>query len=120
MIGGGMRQVGIIVAAGLVALRTMINRLKEDHDSAHRLAQGLAHFPGITVIRPEISTNIVMFELSANIPASNFVERLNNRGVKVGYRGGQRCRAVTHRMINIADIDEALNRIEAGVKEISG
>ena len=98
----------------------MINRLEDDHDSAHYLAQELSLFPGITVLRPEIMTNIVMFDLSTNISASDFVERLNNRGVRVGYRGGQRCRAVTHRMVDMADISEALNRIEAVIKEMGG
>lgn len=118
MIGGGMRQAGIIAAAGIVALKTMINRLKEDHDNARHLAQGLARIPDITIPRPEIQTNIVMFESSPNVSGSDFIERLNDYGVKVGYHGGQKFRAVTHRMVNTADIDEALTRIETCVKKV--
>jgi len=113
MIGGGMRQAGVIASAGIVALKTMIGRLKEDHDNAHHLAHGLASIPDITVASPEVQTNIVMFELASNVPGLDFAERLKDYGVKVGYRGSQKFRAVTHRMVNTADIDEALNRIEA-------
>ena len=112
-----MRQAGVIAAAGIVALKTMIGRLKEDHDNARHLAHGLARIPDITMPGPEIQTNIVMFELSSNISGSDFVERLNDYGVKVSYRGGQNFRAVTHRMVNTADIDEALTRIETCVKK---
>ncbi len=118
MIGGGMRQAGIIAAAGIVALKTMISRLKEDHDNARYLAQGLARIPDITIPHPEIQTNIVMFELSPNVSGSDFIERLNDYGVKVGCHGGQKFRAVTHRMVNTADIDEALTRIETCVKKM--
>ena len=118
MIGGGMRQAGVIAAAGIVALKTMISRLKEDHDNARHLAHGLARLPNIIIPRPEIQTNIVMFELSPNVSGSDFIERLNDYGVKVSYRGGQKFRAVTHRMVNTADIDEALTRIETCVKKM--
>lgn len=118
MIGGGMRQAGVIAAAGTVALKTMISRLQEDHDNARHLAHGLARIPDITIPRPEIPTNIVIFELPSNVSGSDFVERLNGYGVKVGYRGGQKFRAVTHRMVNTADIDETLTHIETCVKKI--
>jgi len=119
MIGGGMRQAGVIAAAGIVALNTMISRLKEDHDNARHLAHGLTRMPNITLTHPETQTNIVIFELSSNITGSNFHERLNNYGVKVTYLGSQKFRAVTHRMVNTADIDEALTRIETGVKKMA-
>ncbi len=118
MIGGGMRQGGVIAAAGIVALKTMISRLKEDHDNARQLAHGLARIPSINIPRPEIRTNIVVFELSSNVYGSDFVERLNDHGVKVIYFGGQKFRAVTHRMVNTADIDETLTRIETYVKKM--
>lgn len=113
-----MRQAGVIAAAGIVALKTMISRLKEDHDNARHLAQGLARIPSITIPRPEIQTNIVMFESPSNVPGSDFAARLNDYGVKVTYRGGQKFRAVTHRMVNTADIDEALTRTETCVKKM--
>jgi len=118
MIGGGMRQAGVIAAAGIVALTTMINRLEEDHSNARRLAQGLLEIQGITVRRLEVPTNIVMFESPPGASGLEFTSKMGDRGLKAGYRGGQRFRAVTHRMVSAADIDEALNRIEVCTKEI--
>ena len=113
MLGGGMRQAGIIAAAGIVALETMIDRLAEDHSNARRLAEGLASIKGITLAQDEIPTNIVMFNLSPELSVAEFVEGLERAGVKVGLRDGHPFRAVTHRMVSSSDIDEALTRIEA-------
>jgi len=118
MVGGGMRQAGVIAAAGIVALETMIERLKEDHSNARRLAKGLANIPGITVTNKEVQSNIVMFDLSADIAVAEFLQQTNTRGVKVGSRGGQVFRAVTHHMIDTTDIGEALDRIEICMKNI--
>jgi threonine aldolase len=112
MLGGGMRQVGIIAAAGIVALETMVNRLVHDHANAKRLAQGLATIKGITLEQDFIPTNIVMFTLTPNIPVSEFNKSLEKAGVKLSPRGGNLFRAVTHRMISSSDIDEALARIK--------
>jgi threonine aldolase len=108
-----MRQAGIIAAAGIVALETMIDRLAEDHSNARRLAEGLASIKGITLAQDEIPTNIVMFNLSPELSVAEFVEGLERAGVKVGLRDGHPFRAVTHRMVSSSDIDEALTRIEA-------
>jgi threonine aldolase len=113
MLGGGMRQAGVIAAAGIVALETMIDRLAEDHTNARRLAQGLASIEGITLAQDEIPTNIVMFHLSPGLSVVGFAEGLERAGVKVGLRDGRPFRAVTHRMVSSSDIDEALTRIEA-------
>ena len=118
MLGGGMRQAGVIAAAGIVALETMVERLKEDHSNARRLAQGLANIPGITVTNKEVQTNIVMFDLAPTISVAEFMRQLDNHSIKVGSRGGQKFRAVTHRMIGAVDIDEALKRIELTIKSI--
>ncbi len=112
MLGGGMRQAGIIAAAGIVALETMVDRLGEDHANARRLAQGLAGIKGITLAQDNIPTNIVMFELSPELSAREFMEGLEKAGVKVGLRDGRPFRAVTHCMVSSSDIDEALTRIE--------
>jgi len=112
MLGGGMRQAGIIASAGIVALETMVNRLGEDHANARRLAQGLADIKGVTLAQDKIPTNIVMFELSPELSAREFIEGLEKAGVKVGFRNGRPFRAVTHCMVSSADIDEALTRIE--------
>lgn len=112
MVGGGMRQAGVIAAAGIVALQTMVSRLAEDHANAKRLAHGLARIPGITVHPESIQTNIVMFEPPTTLTAPEFLQRMAAQGVKFTYPGGRRVRAVTHRMVGNGDIDEALNRIE--------
>jgi threonine aldolase len=113
MLGGGMRQAGVIAAAGIVALETMIDRLAEDHANAKRLAQGLMSIKGIKLAQDEVPTNIVMFHISPEWSVVEFVESLERRGVKIGLRDGRPFRAVTHRMISSTDIDEALTRIEA-------
>jgi len=113
MLGGGMRQAGVIAAAGIVALETMVDRLAEDHANARRLAQGLAGIEGITLAQDDIPTNIVMFHLSPELSVVEFVEGLDRAGIKIGLRDGRPFRAVTHRMVSSSDIDEALTRIEA-------
>jgi threonine aldolase len=111
MLGGGMRQAGIIAAAGIVALETMVDRLGQDHANARRLAQGLAGIKGITIAQDNIPTNIVMFDLSPELSVGEFIEGLEKVGVKVGSRGGNLFRAVTHRMVSSSDVDEALTHI---------
>lgn len=118
MIGGGMRQAGIIAAAGIVALETMVTRLSEDHDNARRLARGLATITGISVPH-EVETNIVLFETPMTVSVPDFLQLMNALGVRFSHRGGNRYRAVTHRMVTSDDIDEALNRTELGMKELS-
>ncbi|MGP8080954.1 MAG: low-specificity L-threonine aldolase [Dehalococcoidales bacterium] len=118
MLGGGMRQVGIIAAAGIVALETMIDRLAEDHANARKLAEGLRQINGITVTQEKVPTNIVMFDLSRSLPANRFVAKLASFGVKFTGRGGNSFRAVTNRMVNTADIEYALNRIELVCREL--
>jgi threonine aldolase len=113
MLGGGMRQAGVIAAAGIVALETMVDRLAEDHANAKRLAQGLADIEGIRLAQDDIPTNIVMFHLSPELSVVEFVEGLERAGVKIGLRDGRPFRAVTHRMVSSSDIDEALTRMEA-------
>ena len=113
MLGGGMRQAGIIAAAGIVALETMVDRLADDHSNARRRAQGLAGIEGITLAQDDIPTNIVMFHLSPELSVVEFVEGLERAGVKIGLRDGRPFRAVTNRMVSSSDIDEALTRIEA-------
>ena len=113
MLGGGMRQAGLIAAAGIVALETMIDRLAEDHANAKRLGEGLAGIKGISLAQDYIPTNIVMFELSPELSVVRFREGLVKAGVKIGLRDGRPFRAVTHRMISSSDIDEVLTRIQA-------
>jgi threonine aldolase len=101
--GGGMRQAGVLAAAGLYALEHHTKRLAEDHANARRLAEGLAALPGVGVTPPE--TNIVIFR-RADAPA--WAARLRTRGVLVGDIGGDSLRAVTHLDVSAQDIDRAL------------
>ena len=112
MVGGGMRQAGVLAAAGLVALDNMVERLADDHSNAKRLAEGLANIQGISVDPTSIQTNIVIFEISESAGnANDVINELANEGVLVTYPGQQSLRMVTHRHISASDIDEALSRV---------
>jgi threonine aldolase len=109
MVGGGMRQVGILAAAGIVALREMVDRLVEDHDTARLLAKGLAEVRGIEIDLARVETNIVIFSLVAeDITPGELVLALQERGVRLLAIGGNRLRAVTHYGISEEDIKVAL------------
>jgi threonine aldolase len=112
MVGGGMRQAGIIAAAGIVAIEKMVERLAEDHANAKKLATGIGSIKGIKIDPSEVQTNIVMFEPPANMEAATFIKQMQGNGVLFTYPGGHRVRAVVHRMITASDIDEALIRIK--------
>lgn len=119
MVGGGMRQAGVLAAAGLVALDTMINRLAEDHANARQLAQGLANIDGLKLDPDSIQSNIVIFEVDGSVgAASQVISTLAREGVLVTYPGKQSIRMVTHRHIGSDDIDEALSRVSRVVKEM--
>ena len=118
MLGGGMRQAGAVAAAGIIALQKMVSRLADDHVNAKQLAHGLSRIPGITINPEKVQTNIMMFEPPTTMSAPEFLERMASRGVKFTYPGGRRVRAVTNRMVETADIDEALNRIELFMREV--
>jgi len=112
MIGGGMRQAGVIAAAGLVAMDTMIDRLADDHANAKKLAEGLANIDGLRVDPERIQTNIVIFEVDpAMSTVQEFMAALDREGVKVSYPGEHTIRMVTHREIDSSEIDDALARI---------
>jgi threonine aldolase len=109
VVGGGMRQAGVIAAAGIVALEQMVDRLVDDHANARRLAEGLADIPGIILDPSRVQTNIVYFELGEDGPNPvEFSQRLADQGVKMGPVGGRRIRAVTHHGIEADHIEQAL------------
>jgi threonine aldolase len=110
MRGGGMRQAGILAAAGVVALDTMIDRLADDHRAAKRLANGLARIGGVRIDPASVETNIVFFVI-ADGPPQPVVARLRALGVLAG-GDANRVRMVTHDGIGEADIDETLERLE--------
>ena len=112
MLGGGMRQAGVLAAAGIVALETMVDRLAEDHTLARRLAEGVAALPGVLLDPERVRTNIVIFELRPEAPSpQEVVAGLAAQGVKIGAIGGRRFRAVTHYGIGEADVDRALQAL---------
>ena len=119
MVGGGMRQAGILAAAGLVALDSMVDRLADDHANAQRLAQGLSNIQGLEVDPESIQTNIVIFDVDQNLgPSAKLIAALERQGVKVSSPGPHSIRMVTHREISGSDVDEALGRVSVAVKEL--
>jgi threonine aldolase len=112
MVGGGMRQAGIIAAAGIVALEQMVDRLAEDHANARTLAAGLASFPQIEIDQAIVQSDIVRFKLRAGLGTSaEFEQALAERGVLVSGIGRGYLRAVTHYGIDASDCEEALEVI---------
>jgi threonine aldolase len=110
IVGGGMRQAGIIAAAGIVALDTMIDRIQEDHDNARRLAHGIAGIRALSIDLGRVQTNIVYFDVLRDTPyAEEFARKLAGRGLRILSTGPNRLRAVTHYGISAQDIDQALS-----------
>jgi threonine aldolase len=117
VLGGGMRQAGILAAAGIVALNEMVERLAQDHANAKKLAMGLAHIPGLSLDPDQIRTNIVFFELeSEQMTAAQFSRRIDAEGIRMLPTGAQKVRAVTHYHITAEDIDQALAVISKVMK----
>jgi threonine aldolase len=113
VLGGGMRQVGILAAAGIVALTEMVDRLADDHANARRLALGLARIPGIVIDPARITTNIVYVDIDrAELAAAELVQRLAAAGVRVLATGPRQVRAVTQYHVSASDIDAALTIFE--------
>ncbi len=109
MVGGGMRQVGVLAAAGLVALETMVERLAEDHAHARRLAEGVARLPGCRVDLTKVQTNIVIFRVEREGGVAELVTGCLARKVKIHQIGPAAIRCVTHKDVDRADIDRALD-----------
>lgn len=114
VLGGGMRQAGVLAAAGIVALDKMIDRIHEDHDNAVRLARGIARIPGLSIDLGRVDTNIVYFEVPREeLTAEGFAKGLNDAGVRILALGPKRIRAVTHYGITADDIDHSLSVLES-------
>ncbi|MBU0491366.1 MAG: low-specificity L-threonine aldolase [Chloroflexi bacterium] len=113
MVGGAMRQVGVLAAAGLVALDQMVDRLAEDHEHAQLLAHGLAAIPGVHIDPSRVHTNIVIFEVTDPLA---FLQRLQAEGVLGVYFGGQMVRLVTHYGITRADIEATLVTVRQALR----
>jgi threonine aldolase len=109
LLGGGMRQAGILAAAGLVALDTMIPRLAEDHAHARRLGEALERGRGVTVA--PVETNIVVASLDGRT-APEVASALRERGVLAGAMDARTLRLVTHRDVSGEDCERAADAIE--------
>lgn len=119
MLGGAMRQAGIIAAPGIVALETMIDRLADDHANARRLARGLSNIQGFEIDLDDVHTNLVFVTLTDEMP-SGITGKLAERGIMVGDRGNDTWRLVTHNDVSSNDIDHALDVIETAIREAMG
>jgi threonine aldolase len=111
MVGGGMRQAGILAAAGIVALTQMVDRLAEDHANARRLAAGLAGLRGIRLDLARVQSNIVMFSVDRPAGAAEIVAGCAARKVKLHAIGPSAIRCVTHKDVDEADIDRAVHAV---------
>lgn len=112
MVGGGMRQAGIMAAAGVVALQTMIDRLAEDHDNARVLAEGLLQL-GLEIDMEAVQTNMVFFQVpSEMMDAKKFVQNVGKSGVRVNPPVGRRVRMVTHYGITREDIEYTIQAVK--------
>lgn len=126
VLGGGMRQAGILAAAGIIALEKMVDRLAEDHENCKQLAQGLADYPQIDVIPEQVMTNILMFHLRnaqqtrlTEEEVRPFLSKAREHGVLLGTMGRGRIRAVTHYGIEKSHIETALAGIRRALLEMS-
>ena len=116
-VGGGMRQVGVIAAAGIVALEEMVDRLADDHANARVLAEGLARLPGIKIDPSLVQTNLV-FCTTDGIDGNDLVAGLRERGV-LSSGSPQRLRMVTHYGIERQDVEYALQAVREVVASLA-
>jgi threonine aldolase len=117
LLGGGMRQAGVIAAAGIVALQQMVERLANDHEDAQLLAEGLKQIPGIVLNPPEVRTNMVYFDLAPEFPleAGALTEALKARDILIDAAGKRRVRMVLHYWISPTQVEKAV----AAMREIA-
>ena len=117
MFGGGMRQAGILAAAGLVALERNIELLERDHIHARELAEGLAGISGIEIDLQSVQTNILVFDVSgAGVPASQLTAQLEQRGVRAGSMDDRTMRMVTHYDVDEKGIKQAIRAMGEAVE----
>ena len=113
MFGGGMRQVGIIAAAGIYALDHHLERLREDHQNATRLAVGLKEFKGVSIDPRHVQTNIVTFDVAGTaMKGSQLAEAMKKEGVLIHTIGKTQIRLVTHLDVTAEDIENTLKVFE--------
>jgi threonine aldolase len=117
-LGGGMRQAGVIAAAGIVALENMVDRLAEDHERARLLAKRLREIPGLSLEWEEPPTNMVYLQFTPDAPISapELAERCSEKGIKLSAIGPRRMRLVVHYWIDDQAIDTVAKAFEQGLK----
>jgi len=109
VVGGGLRQAGVLAAAGVVAVTEMVERLTDDHANARRMAEGLAQIEGIAIDPAGVETNLVFFEVTrTDITPAQLVTGLAEHGVKLSATGGRRLRAVLNYHVTAEDVDQVL------------
>ncbi|UCD19953.1 MAG: low-specificity L-threonine aldolase [candidate division WOR-3 bacterium] len=117
LLGGGMRQAGIIAAPGIVALGRMVDRIADDHKNARRLAEGIARIPGLSIDLPTVYTNIVYFDIdTGRIKTDALKAMLDRKGIKALPTGPARFRMVTHYGITEEDIDLTISVLNDAMK----
>lgn len=117
LFGGGMRQVGILAAAGIVALEKMIDRLSEDHKKAQYLAQGLLEVPGVEIDLASVQTNMVYLTLKEGLPgAYEVVNRLKHYRILCLAIAPRRIRLVTHYDVDFEDVNRAVEAFHQVLK----
>lgn len=117
VIGGGMRQAGVVAAAGIISLNDMVDRLADDHVNAKKLAMGLSDMPGISIDPDQIHTNIIFFDVTREgMTPAEFVQQIDAEGIRMLPVGPHKVRAVTHYHITSEDIDQALSIISKVMK----
>ncbi|HHZ02894.1 MAG TPA: low-specificity L-threonine aldolase [Tissierellia bacterium] len=114
LMGGGMRQIGILAAAGIIALEKMTHRLKEDHKNAKYLAEELSRIPGIKVRKDRLDIDMVFFELDDEVIEEKvLIEKLYEKNIKINGKEAGEYRFVTHLGISREDIDYVIESIKA-------
>jgi threonine aldolase len=111
LLGGGMRQAGVIAAAGLVAIDQMIDRLPEDHENAKKLAYGLAETPGFDVDLETVQTNLVFAEVTNGKSAPEIQQALESNGIRITAFNERRIRFALHYEITSSDVDHVLDKV---------
>jgi len=120
VLGGGMRQAGIIAAAGIVALEKMVSRLQDDHENAKRLAEAIAKIKGIQVDLKRVQTNMVLLNTSGLKVDDKFVlSKLKEKGILVSMMGKHTLRMVTHLGIERAHVEETIEAVTLTAEEIN-
>jgi threonine aldolase len=111
MLGGGMRQVGVLAAAGIISLESMARRLGDDHVRARKLAEGLRHIDGLVLDGGEPQSNMVYFNIANHLPfdEKGLVDKLMPHGIQIDWSGPRRIRLVTHYAIDDSAVEKTLS-----------